>query len=223
MKSKPAGFYADSLEMLLDTMCNMLGGVVFIALMVALVMHDAPPTAHEDYHQNAVVLTNQLAAVTASNAVVEAKLQATLQRLQDPRQVFRTNEMRLPNLSMTAKLPWPVIIRYNKLYPMKLMPPVRGAASVQNDRTIIRSEYVEPRAGEGNDPVAGVNQMIANFKASANTNYFFQFYVYEDSFDAFVRARETAARLDFQYGWKPLPASQLLRASRQAETVLPQN
>jgi hypothetical protein len=223
MKNKAAGFYADSLEMMLDTMCNMLGGVVFIALMVAMMIHDAPPTAQEEYHQNAVLLTNQLAAVTASNAVVEADLQATLQRLQDPRHIFRTNEMRLPILSTTSKLRWPVIIRYNKLYPMQLMPPVRGAASVQNNRTIVRSEHVEPKPGEGDDPSAGVNQMIANFKASANTNYYFQFYVYEDSFDAFVRAREAASRLDFQYGWKPLPANQVLRASRQGESVLPQN
>jgi hypothetical protein len=115
MKNKAAGFYADSLEMLLDTMCNMLGGVVFIALMVAMVMHDAPPTAQEEYKKNAIQLTNQLAAVTASNAVIEAELQATLIRLQDPHQSFRTNEMRLPNLSVTAKLPWPVIVRYNKL------------------------------------------------------------------------------------------------------------
>jgi hypothetical protein len=106
---------------------------------------------------------------------------------------------------------------------MKLMPAVRGAASVPNNRTIVRSQYVEPKAGEGDDPAAGVNQMIENFKTSANTNYFFQFYVYEDSFDAFVRAREVAARLNFQYGWKPLPANQLLRASRQADSVLPQN
>ena len=42
-----AGFYSSSLEMLLDTMCNMLGGVVFIALMVALVMHDAPPATQD--------------------------------------------------------------------------------------------------------------------------------------------------------------------------------
>jgi len=64
--------------------------------------------------------------------------------------------------------------------------------------------------------------MIANFKASANTNYFFQFYVYEDSFDAFVRAREIAARLDFQYGWKPLSAANCC-GQPPGESVLPQN
>ena len=223
MKNKPSGFYADSLEMLLDTMCNMLGGVVFIALMVAMVMHDAPPTAQEAYRQNAIQLTNELAAVTVSNAAVEAGLQATLERLQDPHQLFRTNQMRLPNLSNTAKHPWPVIIRYDKLYPMDFMPAVRGGVPVHNDRTISRSEYAEPKAGQGDDPDAGVAQMVEAFKTSARTNYYFEFYVYEDSFDAFVRAREAAARLGFQYGWEPLPANRLLRLSRQAEHVRPQN
>jgi hypothetical protein len=223
MKNKHSGFYSSSLEMLLDTMCNMLGGVVFIALMVAMVMHDAPPTAQEDYRKNAILLTNELAAVTVSNAAVEVELDATLQRLQDPRQRFRTNEMRLPNLSTTARRPWPVIIRYDKLYPMDFMPTVRGGAPAHNDRTISRSEYAVPKVGQGDEPDAGVAQMVAAFKASASTNYYFEFYVYEDSFVAFVRAREAAARLGFQYGWEPLPATRLLRLSRQAERVLPQN
>ena len=72
-------------------------------------------------------------------------------------------------------------------------------------------------------PDAGVARMVEAFKTSASTNYYFEFYVYEDSFDAFVRAREAAARLGFQYGWEPLPANRLLRLSRQAEHVLPQN
>jgi hypothetical protein len=223
MKNKSSGFYSSSLEMLLDTMCNMLGGVVFIALMVAMVMHDAPPTAQEDYRQNAIRLTNELAAVTASNAVVETELQATMRRLQDPHQLFRTNKMRLPNLSATARRPWPVIVRYDKLYPMDFMPAVGGGALEHNDRSILRSDYAEAKPGQGDEPEAGVAQMVDAFKTSAKTNYYFEFYVYEDSFDAFVRAREAAARLGFQYGWEPLPSNRMLRLSRQAERVLPQN
>ncbi len=35
MRKKASGFYADSLEMLLDTMCNVLGGILFITLTLA--------------------------------------------------------------------------------------------------------------------------------------------------------------------------------------------
>jgi hypothetical protein len=223
MKHKAAGFYSNSLEMLLDTMCNVLGGVVFIALMVAMVMHDAPPTAQEDYRKNAGALSNELATVLVSNATVQAELQTISLRLQDPHQHFRTNEMRLPNLSNTTRHPWPVIIRYNTLYPMDFMPTMPGGAPVRNDRTISRTEFAEPKTGQGENPETGVEQMAGAFQTSGHTNYYFEFYVYADSFDAFVRARETAARLGFQYGWEPLPQNELLRLSRQAEQFLPQN
>jgi hypothetical protein len=223
MKNKAEGFYSSSLEMLLDTMCSMLGGVVFISLMVALIIHDAPPATEATYRQNALQLTNELAEVTASNAVVQAELVAALQKLQDPRQIFRTNEMRLPNLSNTAKHPWTVIVRYDKLYPMDFMPAVRGGVPVRNDRTILRTQYAEPRPDAGEDADSGIAQMAGAFRTSANTNYYFEFFVYEDSFDAFVRAREEAARLGFQYGWEPLQAQTLLQLTSQAGHALPQN
>jgi hypothetical protein len=209
--------------MLLDTMCNMLGGVVFIALMVAMIMHDAPPATRENYRENALELTNELMAVTASNVVIKAELLATALRLQDPRRHFHTNDMTLPNLSNTAKHAWPVILRYGGLFPMDIMPSVRGGVPVHNDRTVLRTEFAEPKEGQGADPDAAVAEMVAAFKTSARTNYYFEFYVYQDSFGAFVRARDAAARLGFQYGWEPLPANQLLKLSRQAEQVLPQN
>jgi hypothetical protein len=78
MKKGPGGFYANSLEMLLDTMCNMLGGIVFIALMVALVAQDSPPPPPDYYQAQAAQLSNDLAAITVSNSMVEAELQKTL-------------------------------------------------------------------------------------------------------------------------------------------------
>src|SRR5665213_3667128 len=111
MKNNSAGFYASSLEMLLDTMCNMLGGVVFIELMVAVVARDSTP------HSTApAVSTEQLAALTASNNMVESVLQAILKRLQDPKQRPQTNVMRLPNIAKTAKQPWLVLLQYGKVY-----------------------------------------------------------------------------------------------------------
>jgi hypothetical protein len=47
--------------------------------------------------------------------------------------------------------------------------------------------------------------MAQAFKDSGQTNFYFAFWVYDDSFEAFMRAREAAARLGFQYGWEPLP------------------
>ena len=86
-----------------------------------------------------------------------------------------------------------------------------------------RTFMVEPRRGQGEEPESGVTQMAQAFKASGKTNFYFAFWVYDDSFDAFTRARETAVNLGFQYGWNPLPENQRLQLSRQGEHILPQN
>jgi hypothetical protein len=218
------GFYTNSLEMLLDTMCNMLGGIVFIALMVALVAQDSPAPPPAYYQAQSAQLSNDLASVAASNSVVEAALQTTLLRLQDPHLHPATNLMRLPNISHTSKLPWTVIVRYGKLYPLTLLSTDGRGASLQNNQTLSRqARYVEPRPGMGDDPERGVADMAQAFKSSGKTNFYFAFWVYDDSFEAFVSAREAAAHLDFQYGWDPLQSNARLQIDTHGESVLPQN
>ncbi len=224
MKKGPGGFYANSLEMLLDTMCNILGGIVFIALMVALVAQDSPPPPPDYYQAQAAQLSNDLAAITVSNALVEADLQKTLLRLHDPHLHPATNIMRLPNLSDTGKRDWPVIISAGKLYPLAVLSTDGRGVPLRNDRNLIfQARFVEPRPGLGAEPDQGVAEMVAAFKASGKTNYFFSFWVYADSFEAFMRARELATSLGFQYGWEPLPQEQRLQMGAQGERILPQN
>ncbi|HTA30214.1 MAG TPA: hypothetical protein VK731_07000 [Candidatus Cybelea sp.] len=224
MKKGPGGFYANSLEMLLDTMCNMLGGIVFIALMVALVAQDSPPPPPDYYQAQAAQLSNDLAAITVSNSMVEAEMQKTLLRLHDPHLHPATNIMRLPNLSDTGKQSWPVIVSSGKLYPLDVLSTDGRGVPLRNDRTLSRqARFVEPRPGLGQDPNQGVSEMVEAFKASGKTNYYFAFWVYADSFEAFMRAREVATSLGFQYGWEPLPQDQRLQVSPQGERVLPQN
>jgi len=227
MKLKSAaGFYSSSLEMLLDTMCNMLGGVVFIALMVAVVAQDSTTHTPEQFRQQAVQLSNELASVTASNRVLEAQLQAILLRLQDPHPRPQTNVMRLPNLENTTNQPWLVIIQYGKLYPLDVWSTGARVIPVVNNQEILyqrQTGYVEARPERGEDPDSGVEQMAQAFKDNSKTNFYFAFWVYDDSFKAFVRARDAAVKLGFQYGWNPLPAHQRLRIGRQGEHILPQN
>ena len=220
----PGGFYSNSLEMLLDTMCNMLGGVVLIALMVALVAQDTPAPPAAFYQAQAGKLSSELAAASASNSVAEAELRATLLRLQDPHLHPATNVMRLPNITNTSKQPWSVIIRYGKLYPLEVISTNAPARALPNNRTLSRqARYVEPRPGLGDDAEQGVADMARAFAEVGNTNFYFAFWVYDDSFGAFTVAREAAARLGFQYGWEPLPQDQRLQMGAQGERVLPQN
>jgi hypothetical protein len=224
MKKKASGFYADSLEMLLDTMCNMLGAIVFIALMTALMAQDTPAPPPSFYEAQTAQLSNDLASVTASNSLAEADLQKVLLRLQDPHLRPATNLMRLPAASNTTKLRWPVIIRYDKLYPVNVLSTNGRIAVAPNNRTLSRQGlFVEPRPGMGDAPEQGVTEMARAFQASGKTNFFFTFYVYDDSFEAFMRAREKATQLGWQYGWDPLPENERLQLGTQGETILPQN
>lgn len=134
--------------------------------------------------------------------------------------------MRLPNVNDTRKLPWLVILQHGKLYPLDVFSQDgRGVPIVNNSDVVYQPStgYVEPRPEAGQAPESGVAEMAQSFKASGRTNYYFAFWVYDDSFPAFVTARETAVKLGLQYGWNPLPANQRLRLSRQGERVLPQN
>jgi hypothetical protein len=210
--------------MLLDTMCNMLGGIVFIALMVALVAQDSPSPPVTFYQEQSALLSNDLASISRSNSLAEAQIQNTLLRLQDPRLHPATNQMRLPNISHTSKLPWTVIMRYGTLYPLDVLSTDGRGLPLQNSRTLSRqARFVEPRPGLGDEPDHGVAGMAQAFKAAGATNYYFAFWVYDDSFQAFLRARETAARLGFQYGWMPLPRNPRLQLGPQGESVPPQD
>lgn len=226
MRNKPVGFYGSSLEMLLDTMCSMLGGVVFIALTVALFAQYTTAHSPAQYHEQAARLSNDLASVTASNAAVESELQAALLRLQDPHLRPQTNLMRLPNLANSTKQPWMVIMQYGKIYPLDVLSSDGRGVPLPNNQAVLRqprSNMVEPRPEQGDEPESGVTQMVQAFQANAKTNFYFAFWVYDDSFDAFIRARETAVKLGFQYGWNPLPEHERLQLGRQGEHILPQN
>jgi hypothetical protein len=228
MKKAP-GFYADSLEMLLDTMCNVLGGIIFITLTLAALARTAPNPPPDYYKKQAEQLTNELAAVTSSNAWIEAELQQTVQRLQAPHLRFPTNQMRLPNETQATKTSWEVIVRYGRVYPLYSYSAGARDGKAQNAQTIEwqrvagKGVFVEPRWGQGDDPESGVAGMVRTFRGFSKTNYYFVFWVYEDSFAAFNRAKETAASLGFQYGWDPVAQHTKLKLGERGESIPPQN
>ena len=227
---KASGFYADSLEMLLDTMCNVLGGVVFITLTLTVLVRSAPSRTPPDTQQRAEERANQLTAVNRSNALVQAQTALVVQRLQEARPQTQTNLMRLPLQSQTGKGRWPVILSRGQIYPLQFFSRAARDYKIKNTRTVEwldaggGAQEARPRAEQGLEPESAIADMIRAFRSGSQTNFYFVFLVKADSFAAFNRAKETAANLGFQYGWEPYGLAEPIVLSRgQGRAILPQN
>jgi hypothetical protein len=139
--------------------------------------------------------------------------------------------MRLPSIGRTAKERWPVIVRYGRIFPLYLPSSVGRGGKAQNLQMIDwllapgRGLRVEPKRDQGEEPESGITEIAQALARNSKTNFYFTFYVYEDSFAAFNRAKETACNLGFQYGWEPEAQNTPLYASRssQPENIPPQN
>ena len=168
-------------------------------------------------------------SVTSSNAWVEAEIQQTLQQLQAPHLRFPTNQMRLPNETPATKTSWEVVVRYGRLYPLYGYSAgardgkAQNAQTIEWQRVVGQGVFVEPRREQGNEPESGVESMVRTFQRFSKTNYYFVFWVYEDSFAAFNRAKETAASLGFQYGWDPVARNTKLKLGERGTSIPPQN
>lgn len=227
MKNKASGFYADSLEMLLDTLCNVLGSIVFITLVLAVLVRS--DTSDASRRRQTAALTNELAEVASSNAWVVAEAQRALELLQQPRAVWRTNQMHLPNQISTDKRPWSVIAQYGRLFSVYDLAPARGAPLRENRQSLEWRPHqggateVIARAGQGEDPQAAVRRLAQAFYASGRTNYYFAFLVKDDSFPAFSQAKEAAEVLGFQCGWEPFTEREPILLSPRGQRIFPQN
>lgn len=222
IRKKASGFYADSLEMLLDTMCNVLGGILFITLTLAvLTRHTSTPEARQ---QQTAQLTQELEAVNSSNSVVESQIEKAQLQLQNTQPATETNQMRLPSMTQTRKKPWYLIIRYGHVYSLNLPPTEARAKAVPNMQELYwHGSYVEPRAGTGEDPENSIKTLARCFQQSSQTNYFLAFLVYEDSFAAFNRAKELAFDLGLQSGWEPFTENTRLTVNNgRGISILPQ-
>jgi hypothetical protein len=229
MRKKISGFYADSLEMLLDTMCNVLGGIIFITLTLAVLVRSS--SRPEAYAQETAEMTNALSSISISNSMLDAEISRTMERLQNTRAVTHTNKIRLPQAGITTKEPWEIVLKHGQLYSLNAFSSDGSNRITRNRRSIDwrpierGAESLNPKPGDGDEPETGLTNLVRAFQRTSRTHFYFAFQVYEDSFDTFARAEETVTQLGFQYGWEPLPKNTLLvyQQNGRSERVPPQN
>jgi hypothetical protein len=109
--------------------------------------------------------------------------------------------LRLPKEYQTGKRVTYFIARYGKIYPC------RNADLSRNETDLkwssrVDDEIAEPIPGKGVDPANG-RELQNYFAGQSKEDIYAAFCVFEDSFPAFIRARQIVGASGFAYGWEP--------------------
>ncbi|HEX9046908.1 MAG TPA: hypothetical protein VF988_07760 [Verrucomicrobiae bacterium] len=145
--------------------------------------------------------TNRLVAATENRrrlkervASLQIQVTAKLDELQRP--------LRLPKEHETGKRVIYVIARYNKVYLCRNNDLSRNETDINWTSTFL-SETAEPIPTKGIDPKRNAADLANIFKSLSDGSVYIAFCVYEDSFPAFISAKQSAASAGLAFGWEP--------------------
>lgn len=148
---------------------------------------------------------NSLAASQATTNQLHIRL-ASLQ-LQTTNLVNQSQrKIRLPKEHDTDKQVIYVIARYGRIYPC------RNPDMSQNEADISwteksTDEIAEPKPGKGIDLASNPGALKAFLGRLSGRSIYLAFLVFEDSFPAFIQARQITAESGVGYGWEPFRLS----------------
>lgn len=115
-------------------------------------------------------------------------------------------QLRLPKEHETGKRVIYMIARYGRIYPCRNFDLSRNESDIEWTSTLTR-EIAEPRRGKGIDPVANAATLRTYFGSQSGSSVYMAFCVFEDSFPAFIRAKQLATESRLAYGWEPFRLS----------------
>jgi len=110
--------------------------------------------------------------------------------------------LRLPKEYQTGKRVIYVIARYNRLYPCRNSDMSRNETSI-NWNSKLSSEIAEPIPGKGINPASNAHDLENYFNGQTKDSVYVVFCVFEDSFPAFIRAKQLSVASGLSYGWEP--------------------
>jgi hypothetical protein len=122
---------------------------------------------------------------------MEKQVTAKLDELQRP--------LRLPKEHETAKRVVWIIARYGHIYPCRNADLSRNENDI-NWTTDLDDEIAEPIPGRGIDPTLNPGELSKYFDQQSSEEVYFAFDVFEDSFPAFIQAKQIAIRNGLSYG-----------------------
>jgi hypothetical protein len=144
---------------------------------------------------------NGLAAATEAITHLKQRL-AALKSQVSAKYAESMRQLRLPKEYQTGKRVIYVIARYGRIYVCRNSDLSRNESDI-TWTSILGDETAEPIRGKGIDPVLNHRELESYFNSQSRNTVYIAFCVFEDSFPAFVRAKQSALTNGIAYGWEP--------------------
>jgi hypothetical protein len=111
-------------------------------------------------------------------------------------------DLRLPREHDTDRQVAYAIVLYGRIYLCRNVDMTRNETDINwTDKSGV--EYADPKKTKGLDPIANESQLRAYFTAQAHNSVYVVFIASQDSFPAFIRAKQLAVENGLPYGWVP--------------------
>jgi hypothetical protein len=144
---------------------------------------------------------NKIAASREEQQRVAARLAALEKQMAEVAKQSQ-RELRLPREHDTDRQVVYIIVLFGRVYPCRNADMTRNETDIKwTDKTGV--EYADPLKTKGLDPAANAAQLRAYFTAQARNSVYVVFIASQDSFPAFIRAKQLAIESGLPYGWVP--------------------
>lgn len=179
---------------------------------------------------NAKFQSAQETKLAASNRLATSKenSERLKQRLAalEKQVVSRVNEsqrqLRLPKEHETGKRVIYAIVRYGRIYACRNSDLSRNETDIEWTLSLT-TELAVPKPGKGMDPSINTAGLQAYFRKQVENSAYVAFCVFEDSFPAFLRAKQLATETGLAYGWEPFQIARPVVFSDTGEAPKPQS
>ncbi len=148
---------------------------------------------------------NSLAASTENTKRLNTRL-ASLEKQASDLVNESQRQLRLPKEHETSKRVIYIIARYGRIYTCRNSDLSRNETDIEWTSTLT-SEIAEPKRGKGIDPAVNAAGLRTYFRNLSESSVYVAFCVFEDSFPAFIRAKQLATESGLAYGWDPFQFS----------------
>lgn len=204
---------------LLDTRQQIQDELKRVRELSARDARDLEASASSDPAERLQALNTQLAAAQAQKTAAQNALAASkentkrmntrvaaLEKQTTDLVKDSQRQLRLPKEHETSKRVFYIIARYGRIYPCRLVDLSRNEIDIEWTSTLT-SEKAEPIRGKGIDPIGNAAGLKSFFNNLSGQSVYVGFCVFEDSFPAFIQAKQMATESGLAYGWDPFEVS----------------